>query len=160
MGFPGGSVAKNLLVSVGDTGNAGSIPGSGRSPGGGNGNLLQYSCLADPKDRGAWQATVHGTATCQTWLSNWACTWEYQHKSELKGIESKLISWNTSSLLPQSSLSALVSQTTDSQSYTYLPPPGRRWSNSWRKRGKNKETYTCSTSPQRQDPCLIISEAH
>ena len=41
-------------------GNVGSIPGSGRSPGEGNGNRLQYSCLEDPTDRGAWWATVHG----------------------------------------------------------------------------------------------------
>ena len=40
----------------------GSIPGSGRSPGEGNGNPLQYSCLEDPVDRGAWQATIHGVA--------------------------------------------------------------------------------------------------
>ena len=43
-------------------GNAGSIPGSGRSPGEGNGNSLQYSCLGNPMDVGAWQATVHGVA--------------------------------------------------------------------------------------------------
>ena len=44
----------------------GSVPGSGRSPGGGNGNLLQYSCLENPMDRGAWQATVHGAAESRT----------------------------------------------------------------------------------------------
>ena len=54
MGFSGGSVVKNLTASAGD---AGSIPGSGRSPGGRNGNPLQYSCLGNPMDRDAWQAT-------------------------------------------------------------------------------------------------------
>ena len=53
-GFLGGSVIKNLPASAGDAGNFGSIPGSGRSPGGGNGNPLQYSCLGNPTDR-AWQ---------------------------------------------------------------------------------------------------------
>ena len=48
--------------SAGQAGDAGSIPGSGRSPGEGNDNLLQYSCLEKPIDRGAWQATVHGVA--------------------------------------------------------------------------------------------------
>ena len=48
--------------SPGYAGDAGSIPGSGRSPGEGNGNPLQYSCLENPTDRGAWQATVHGIA--------------------------------------------------------------------------------------------------
>ena len=56
MGFPSGSVVKNLLANAGD---AGSIPGSGRSPGERNGNLLQYSCLRNPMDRGAWLSTVH-----------------------------------------------------------------------------------------------------
>ena len=55
-GFPGTSVLKNLPVNVGDVG---SISGSGRSPGGGNGNPLQYSCLENPTDRGAWWAIVH-----------------------------------------------------------------------------------------------------
>ena len=49
---------KNLPANVGDTGEAGSIPGSGRSPGGGDGNPLQYSCLENPVDRGAWGAIV------------------------------------------------------------------------------------------------------
>ena len=57
--FPGGSVVKNPPANTGD---ADSIPGSGRSPGEGNGNPLQYSCLENPMDRGAWQATVHETA--------------------------------------------------------------------------------------------------
>ena len=50
-GFPGGSAVKNLPASAGDMG---SIPGSGRSPGEGNGNPLQYPCLRNPLDRGAW----------------------------------------------------------------------------------------------------------
>ena len=49
--------------------NAGSIPGSGRSPGAGNGNPLQYSCMKNPMDRGAWQATVQAVIKNQTWLS-------------------------------------------------------------------------------------------
>ena len=61
-GFPGGSVIKNPPASAGD---AGLIPGLGRSPGKGNDNLLQYSCLGNPMDRGAWRATVHGvTKSC------------------------------------------------------------------------------------------------
>ena len=55
----GSSVGKKSACSAGDLG---SIPGSGRSPGKGNGNPFQYSCLEDPMDRGAWQATVHGVA--------------------------------------------------------------------------------------------------
>ena len=52
-------MVKNLLASTGDTG---TIPGSGRSPGEGNENPLQYSCLGNPMDRGAWQATAQGVA--------------------------------------------------------------------------------------------------
>ena len=57
MGFTGGSVVKNPHTNVGETG---LIPGLGKSTGGGNGNLLWYSCLENPMDRGAWWATVHG----------------------------------------------------------------------------------------------------
>ena len=60
MYFPGGSVVKNLPANPGDPGDAGSVPGSGRSRGVGNGNPLQYSCLENPMDRGAWQGAVHG----------------------------------------------------------------------------------------------------
>ena len=56
-GFPGGSVVKNPPANAGDVCY---IPGLGRSPGGGNGNPFQYSCLENPMDRGAWPATVHG----------------------------------------------------------------------------------------------------
>ena len=59
----GGSVVKNLPADSGDTG---SIPGLGRSPGEGNGNALQYSCLGNPMGKGTWQATVHGVAKSQT----------------------------------------------------------------------------------------------
>ena len=70
-GFSGGSVVKNSPASVGDAGDMGSIPGLGRSPGGGNVDLLQSSCLENPMDRGAWWAPVHGVAKSQTWLSIW-----------------------------------------------------------------------------------------
>ena len=55
-------VVKNLPASAGDIRDTGLIPGSGRSPGGGHGNPLQYSCLENSMDRGAWQAMVHGVA--------------------------------------------------------------------------------------------------
>ena len=60
LGFPGGSVVKNPPANAGDAGDSVSISGSGRSPGGGNGNPLQYSCLENPVDKGAWWVTVHG----------------------------------------------------------------------------------------------------
>ena len=68
-GFPGGAVVKNPPASAGD---AGSIPGSGRSPGGGNGDPFRYSCLENPMDRGPWWAAVHGVAKSWTQLSDWA----------------------------------------------------------------------------------------
>ena len=71
MGFPGGSEVK---VSPCNEGDQGSIPGSGRSPGEGNGNPLQYSCLENPIDGGAWWATVHGVAKSRTRLSDFTFT--------------------------------------------------------------------------------------
>ena len=59
-------VVKNPPANAGDIRDAGSIPGSGRSPGGGHGNPLQYSCLANPTDRAAWWATVLGVSKSQT----------------------------------------------------------------------------------------------
>ena len=58
-GFPGVSAIKNSPANAGDVG---SIPGSGRTPGKGKGNPLEYSCLGNPMERGAWQATMHGVA--------------------------------------------------------------------------------------------------
>ena len=67
---------KESACNAGAAEDAGSIPGSGRSPGGGQGNPLQYSCLQNPKDRGAWQATVHGITKSQT-LLKWLSTYIY-----------------------------------------------------------------------------------
>ena len=65
--FPGGSDSKESTCNVGGLC---LIPGLGRSPGGGHGNPLQYSCLENPMDRGAWRATSHEVAKSWTWLSN------------------------------------------------------------------------------------------
>ena len=62
-------MVENLLAKAGDAGDLGSIPGSGRSPGVGNGNPLQHSYLGNPVDRGAWWPTVHGVSKNWTWLS-------------------------------------------------------------------------------------------
>ena len=66
--FPGGPVFKNPPANAGDIRDTGSIPGLGRSSGGGNGNPLQYSCLENPMDRGAWWAMVHRIAKSWTQL--------------------------------------------------------------------------------------------
>ena len=65
-------MVENLPANAGDARDVGSIPRSGRSPGGGNDNALQYSCLENPMDRGAWQAIVHGVAKSRTRLSDWS----------------------------------------------------------------------------------------
>ena len=67
MGFPGGSDSKESVCNAGDLG---SIPGWGRSPGGRHGNPLQYFCLENSRDRGAWQATVQGVTKSRTRLSD------------------------------------------------------------------------------------------
>ena len=78
MGFPGGSELKPSACNVGDLG---SIPGSGRSPGEGNGNPLQYSVLENPMGIGAWWATVNGVAKIRTRLNNFTFTFtvSYSH---------------------------------------------------------------------------------
>ena len=63
-------VVKNLPASVGDTRDLASVPGLGRSPGEGNDNPLQYSCLKNAMARGSWQVTLHGVAKSQTRLSD------------------------------------------------------------------------------------------
>ena len=76
--FPGSSVVKNPPANVGDVGDSGSIPGSGRSPGGGNGTPLQYTCLENPMDRGAWRTAVHRVTKSRTPLN------EYAHPYHIK----------------------------------------------------------------------------
>ena len=66
LGLPGGTVVKNLPANAGDAGDGGLIPGSGRSPAEGNANPLQYSCLGNPMNRGAWWATVYWVEKRQT----------------------------------------------------------------------------------------------
>ena len=67
--FPGGSVSKESACNAGDSGDAGSIPGLGGAPKEGNGNPLQYCCLENPMDKGAWWVTVHGVTKSWTQLS-------------------------------------------------------------------------------------------
>ena len=69
-GFPGGSAVENPPANAGDVGLILDFPGSGKYPREGNGKPLQYSCLGNPMDRGAWFDTVHGVGKSQTYLSN------------------------------------------------------------------------------------------
>ena len=68
---------KNPPANAGDIRDVAWIPGSGRSPGGGHGNPLQYSCLGNPMDRGALWTTVHGVAKSHTWLNTHSCMVDY-----------------------------------------------------------------------------------
>ena len=91
MAFPGDSVVKNPPANARDIG---LIPGSGRSPGGGHDNLLLYSCLGNPTDRGTWQATVHGVAKRQTRLSKWACKHTQWLKHCIQNSTLVILPWN------------------------------------------------------------------
>ena len=66
MGFPGDAVVKNPPANAGDVRDMGSVPGLGKSPREGNGTPLQYSCVENPMDRGAWQTAVHGVTKSGT----------------------------------------------------------------------------------------------
>ena len=90
-GFPGVSVIKNLPAKAENARDGGLTPGSGRSPGRGNGNLFQYSCLKNSKDRGAWQATVHGLAKRHTQLSMRTLTEENSESSSLQRTQREYI---------------------------------------------------------------------
>ena len=85
-------MVKNLPSNAGDTGDEGLNPGLGRYPRGRNGNPLQYSCLENSVDRGAWWATVHGITKCQTWLSTHTHT--HTHTSIWAAI-TNMIEWVT-----------------------------------------------------------------
>ena len=91
LGFPGGAVVKNPPADVWVTRDAGSIPGSGRSTGGGNGTPLQHSCLGNPMDRGAWRAAVSGVPESWAGLGThtaksrgWGTRWKSQPTSQRK----------------------------------------------------------------------------
>ena len=84
-------VVKNQTVNVRDVRDAGSVPGLGRSPGGGHGNPLQYSCLENPMDRGAWWATVHRVAESDTTL--WM-RWAQPAKNRGRGHGRHDTDWN------------------------------------------------------------------
>ena len=72
-------VVKKPPANTEDIGDTGLIPGSGRSPGGGHGSPLQYSCVENPMDRGAWRATVHGIAKSRTRLKRLSNMYVYTH---------------------------------------------------------------------------------
>ena len=76
-----------------NAGDSGSIPGSGRSPGEGSGNPLQYSCLGNPMDRGAWWATVHGVAKSRTRLSDFAFTFHFLAMEKEMATHSRVLAW-------------------------------------------------------------------
>ena len=104
-------VVKSLPANVGDVRNVGLIPGSGRSPGGGQGYPVQYSCLENPMDRGAWPATVHGVAELYTTEATFhacplgcCCCWGYGHCRSSHPVQIKSeqmpvgkMSWNRDS---------------------------------------------------------------
>ena len=82
-------MVKSPPVSAGDARNVGLIPGSGRSSGVGSCNLLQYSYLENPKDRGAWWATVHGVVKSQTRLSDFTLTFFYFKEYRFKPVNTR-----------------------------------------------------------------------
>ena len=98
MWFPGGSEVKASVCNVGDLG---SIPGSGRFPGEGNGNPLQYSCPENPVDGGAWWATVHGVSDTTEWLHfHFTFIFKIRRLSQIIHLESESSSVLSDSLWP------------------------------------------------------------
>ena len=89
-GLPGGSVVKNLPANAGDTGY---LPGSGRSHRERNGNPIQYSCLENPMDGGAWEAAVHGVAKSRTRLSNFPFTFHFHALEKEMATHSSVLAW-------------------------------------------------------------------
>ena len=86
-------MAKNLSANAGDERDASSIPGFGRSPGIGNGNPLQYSCLGNPMDRGAWWAAVHGVAKSRIRLSDFTFTFHFHALEKEIATHSSVLAW-------------------------------------------------------------------
>ena len=88
--FPGGWDSKESACNVGDLS---SIPWLGRSPGGGNGTPLQFSCLENPMDRGAWWASVHGVAKSRTRLNDFTFTFHFHALEKEMATHSSVLAW-------------------------------------------------------------------
>ena len=86
-------MVKNPLANAGDIGDRGSVPWSGRSPGEGNDNSLQHSCLGNPMDRGAWWAAVHGVARSRTGLSDFTFTFRFHALEREMATHSGVFAW-------------------------------------------------------------------
>ena len=86
-------VVKNPPTNAGDIRDTGSVPGSGRSPEEGHGNPLQYSCLENSTDGGAWWAIVHGVAKSQTWLSNFTFPFHFHEVEKEIATHSSVLAW-------------------------------------------------------------------
>ena len=93
LGFPRGSSIKESTCNAGDPGDLGLIPGSRRSPGGGNGNPLQFSCLGNLMDRGAWRAKVHVSQRVGQDGNNWSCIHAYQRDRYVSSIVINIPFW-------------------------------------------------------------------
>ena len=91
--YPSGSVVKESASNARVAEDLGLIPGSGRSPRGGHGNPFQYSCLENPMDRGAWQATVHGVAGSWTRLSDFTFTCHFHALEKEMATHSSVLAW-------------------------------------------------------------------
>jgi len=119
-GFPGDSVVKNHPADIGDVG---SIPGSGRSLGVGNGNPLRYSCLENPMDRGARQAAVHRVAKSWTWLSTHRETFLVHRNSQWTGVGH----WHLV-IVGRGFLGGLASKESTCNAWDFSLIPGLGWS--------------------------------
>ena len=119
MGFPGGTVIKNPPAYAGDERDADSTPRSGRSPGRGNGNPLQYSLLENLMDRRVWRATVHDVTKSRTWLSDWAHTYTHTPSICQALDQARRILQNRTP--PQKSLPCAVTPRPSVHVYSYEP---------------------------------------
>ena len=90
IGFPGSSDGNESVCNAGDPG---SISGSRKSSGEGTGNPLQYSCLENPRDRGAWKAVVHGVSEGRTRLSNFTFTFHFHALEKEMATHSSVLAW-------------------------------------------------------------------
>ena len=86
-------MVKNPSANTGDLRDSVSVPGSGRSPGEGHGNPLQYSCLENPMDGGGWWATVHGVARSRSRLSDFTFTFHFHEMGKETATHSSVLAW-------------------------------------------------------------------